>query len=79
MAKTSKWVVTSTGKRSFAAFRKDLQDAGFKIDQAMEEIGVITGNSDDAIASKLRGLEGVADVAKEGDIDIGPPDADKTW
>ena len=79
MAKTRKWVVTSSGKRSFADFRKDLQDAGFEVDQAMEEIGVITGASDEAIASKLKQLEGVADVAGESDIDIGPPGSDKTW
>lgn len=79
MAKASKWVVTSTGKRPFAAFRKDLLDAGFTVDQAMEEIGVITGNSDEAVAKKLRSLDGVADVSPDGDIDIGPPGSSKTW
>ena len=79
MSKTSKWVVTSSGKRPLAAIRKDLLDAGFKVDQAMEEIGVITGNSDEAVAKKLRQVDGVADVAADDNIDIGPPDSDKTW
>jgi len=79
MAKASRWVVTSSGKRPFAAFRKDLLDAGFSVDQAMEEIGVITGSSDEAVAKKLKAIEGVADVSRDSDVDIGPPGSDKTW
>ena len=79
MAKTSKWVVTSSGKHPIATLRKQLTDAGFKIEQAMDEIGVITGHSDEAVAEKIRGLHGVADVAPDQEIDIGPPDSDKTW
>jgi len=79
MAKSARWVITSSGNRPFADLRKDLQKAGFSIDQALEEIGVITGNSDEGVARKLKKLPGVSDVSPEDIIDIGPPRSPKTW
>lgn len=79
MAGRTNWVVTLSGRRSLAAVRKDVEAAGFSIDQALEAVGVITGNCDDATASKLRKIDGVADVSPEERIDIGPPDSPSTW
>lgn len=79
MTKSARWVITSSGKRPFADLRKDLQKAGFSIDQALEEIGVITGNSDEGVARKLKDVPGVSDVSPEDAIDIGPPGSPKTW
>ena len=79
MAGRNSWVITLSGRRPLAAVRKDVEAAGFSIDQAMEAIGVITGSCDDAIASKVRKIDGVADVSREQRIDIGPPDSPGTW
>ncbi|BAR57670.1 putative transposase [Bradyrhizobium diazoefficiens] len=53
--------------------------AGFKIDQTLEQIGVITGNSDDKAVGKARAIRGVTDVSPELQIDIGPPNSRDTW
>lgn len=79
MAGRTKWVVTLSGRRSLAAVRKDIEAAGFGIDNALEAIGVITGSCDEATASRVRRIDGVEDVAPEQRIDIGPPDSPGTW
>ena len=79
MAKKSRWVVTSAGNRPFAELRKDLEREGFQIDQALEAIGVFTGDSDDGVVQKLRKVKGVSDVSPEDRIDIGPPGSERTW
>lgn len=79
MAEKSKWVITTSGKRPVGDVKKDLVKAGLKISEELHEIGVIIGVSDEAVAKKVRALDGVADVAKEGRVDIGPPGSKKTW
>lgn len=79
MAEQKKWVVTLSGDRPLAHLRHDLAAAGFAVDHEMEEIGVVTGNCDDAAASRVRELAGVADVSGDAPIDIGPPDSPSTW
>jgi hypothetical protein len=79
MAAHKQWIVTLSGDRPAAEVRQALSEHGFEVDQALEEIGVLTGRSDDATADKARGVSGVADVAADSSIDIGPPDADPTW
>jgi hypothetical protein len=79
MTKKSRWVVTSAGNRPFAELRQDLEREGFHIDQALEAIGVFTGDSDDGVAQKLRKVKGVSDVSPEDRIDIGPPGSERTW
>lgn len=73
MAKGKKWIVTTSGNRSLKDIRKELTDAGFDVDQELEDIGVIIGTSDDA--ERLRKISGVADVSPDQEVDIGPPDA----
>ncbi len=79
MAKKQKWVVTSSGGRPLKQLSEDLAKLGFQVDNTMDEIGVIAGTADDAVAGKIRGIQGVADVSPDHDVDIGPPDSDKTW
>ena len=79
MAEQKQWVVTLSNERPAGDIRKALEAAGFEVDQVMDEIGVVTGRSDEAAAKKLRDLPGVADVAGDHAIDIGPPDSDPTW
>ena len=79
MAKTKTWIVTTSGERSARDVAKDLRAKGFAVDQVMDEIGTITGEADDAVASKVRGIQGVSDVSPDSPIDIGPPDSPTTW
>ena len=79
MAKGKTWIVTTSGERSAKEIAKDLKAKGFTVDQVMDEIGTITGAADDAVASKLRGVDGVTDVSPDTPIDIGPPDSPTTW
>ena len=79
MAKSKRWVVTTSGDRPLSDVTKDLAESGFAVGEVLDEIGCVTGAGDDKIAEKLRAIPGVADVAPEDVIDIGPPDAAVTW
>jgi len=73
------WVITTSADRPIADIAKDLSKAGFKIDQTLEQIGVITGNSDEKAVGKARAVRGVTDVSPEHEINIGPPNSRDTW
>jgi hypothetical protein len=75
----SAWVVTTSGDRAIADVAKDLSAAGFKIDQTLEQIGIITGKSADKNVGKARAVRGVADVSPDHKVDIGPPNSRETW
>lgn len=77
--KTKGWIVTTTGDRPVKDVAKDLKAAGFSVDKVLDEIGCITGEADENALPKLREVRGVADVSREGEVDIGPPDAPVTW
>ena len=79
MAKTKRWVITTSGDRSLNEIRKSVADSGFKVDQVLSEIGLITGQAADDVAKKVRNISGVADVSPEEPINIGLPDAPVTW
>ena len=79
MAKGKTWIITTSGERPAKDVAKDLKAKGFTVDQVMDEIGTITGAADDAVAAKLRGIDGVTDVSPDSPIDIGPPDSPTTW
>ena len=74
MAGQMKLVVTLTGRRSLAAICSELEAAGFKIEQTLDSIGVLTGTADQQAIGKLRDVDGVESVEQEQEIDIGPPD-----
>jgi hypothetical protein len=73
------WVVTTSAVRPMAEIAKDLSAAGFKIDQTLDAIGVITGKSDAKAVGKARAVHGVTDVSPELQVDIGPPNSRDTW
>lgn len=79
MAEQKRWVVTLSKERPLSDIRQTLAKAGFAVDQVLEEIGVVTGSSDDAAVERIRALRGVADVSKDAPIDIGPPGSPTTW
>jgi hypothetical protein len=73
MAKGKKWIVTTSGNRSLSEIKKELTKAGFGVESVLEDIGVITGTTNDA--ERLRSISGVSDVSPDQEVDIGPPDA----
>lgn len=77
--KATTWIVTASGERPIAQLATDLQKAGFEIGRVLEAVGCITGSATKATAAKLRLVRGVADVAADKPIHIGPPDSDETW
>lgn len=75
MTKGKRWIVTTTGKGSLEDVKKNLTKSGFRVDKVLDEIGVITGTSNDDDVERFRSVDGVADVSPDEDVDIGPPDA----
>jgi hypothetical protein len=73
------WVVTTSNDRPMAEIAKDLSAAGFRVEQTLEQIGVITGKSDDKAVGKARAVRGVKDVSPEIQVDVGPPNSRDTW
>ena len=76
MSRSRRWIVTLAEGASAAELRTRLDSAGFEVDQVLDEIGVVTGRGDDAVAAQVREIDGVEDVSPEGEIGIGPPDSD---
>jgi hypothetical protein len=68
-------VVTTSGDRPLQDVAKDLKKSGFKVDQVLHEIGLITGEGGEDVAVKLRKVKGVTDVSADVGADVGPPDS----
>jgi hypothetical protein len=67
-------VVTLSGKRGIHDVARDLKASGFKVDQIMDAIGVVTGSAPSTHVDKLRKVSGVQDVSAEhAPFNIGPP------
>ncbi len=79
MAKKKIWIVTTENNRPIDDIAKDLADAGLKDIQVLQEIGSITGSSEEEAVAKMRKVRGVKDVSPDISIDIGPPDSRETW
>jgi hypothetical protein len=72
--KNESLVVTLSGKRGIHDVTRDLKASGFKVDQVMDAIGVVTGSAPSSHVEKLRKVAGVQDVSAEhAPFDIGPP------
>ena len=78
MTADPEWIVTLAPDAAPAAVARALRQAGFHVEQVMDEIGCITGRASVAVADAARRVPGVADVAGSGPVDIGPPGADPT-
>ena len=79
MAESKKWVVTTSPDHTFGEVARELERAGFAIEQQLDAVGVVIGAGDDAMAERMRGIKGVTDVSPDTPIDIGPPDSPRTW
>jgi hypothetical protein len=58
-----------------AAVLKRLRAAGFKVEQSMESIGVVTGTVPDGKMASIRKITGVKSVELEQDYQLAPPDS----
>ncbi|WP_439579411.1 hypothetical protein [Elioraea sp.] len=79
MAKRKTWIVTLSGERKPAEVRSELAAAGFAVRDVLDAIGVITGEADAASVARARKIKGIADIAADTQVGIGPPESDKTW
>jgi hypothetical protein len=69
-------IVTLSGERNVRDVARDLRAAGLEVDQVLEETGIVTGTADLGTHSRLRKIQGVADVSADHPVDIGPPDSE---
>lgn len=75
MSRSGRLIVTTSGNRELADVTADLASRGFTTEQVLETTGILIGVADDDAVAELRRTPGVSDVARDEDIDIGPPDA----
>jgi hypothetical protein len=80
VVESKRWVVTTSGDRPLNDVARDIEAAGFVINEVLEAIGVITGSATECVAEAVRAIPGVADVSPETPpVDIGDPDDLTTW
>lgn len=58
------------------AVADELRSAGMDVDEALPELGTITGRAEPALMTTLQGVTGVASLEAARDVGIPPPDAD---
>lgn len=58
-------VITTSGKRPLHEIARDLEAAGFEVEQSLNEIKIITGRGAAGIEDKLRSIKGVDDVSDD--------------
>jgi hypothetical protein len=77
MAKEAKqsYVITLSSNRPLHDLVKEIESAGFDVDQVLDSINIVTGSAVPKTVQKVRGISGVEDVSSDHQIDIGPPDA----
>ena len=74
-AKKQTLIITTSGNRSTKDVARDLKDAGFDVEEVLEEINVVTGKGTAGSMDKLRSVQDVVDVSEDHPVDIGPPGA----
>ncbi len=79
MAERKTWIVTLSGERPPAEVRRDLIEAGFAVGAVLDAIGVITGEADAKAVAKARKIKGIASIAEDIEVGIGPPGSNPTW
>ena len=71
-----KYVITLAPGSNSETAANGLRAKGFAVENVMREIGIISGDADDAAVASLREVPGVADVSESGGVSIPPPDSD---
>jgi hypothetical protein len=57
------------------AVAEELRSAGLKVNQVMDDLGVVTGSIDSAEMERLSAVDGVASVERAREVGIPPPDS----
>ena len=60
----------------FATVVRNCEQAGLRVEETMDAIGVITGSIDPANLEGLKQVRGVRDVEEAGGATIAPPESD---
>lgn len=60
----------------FSDVAEDCRKAGLKVEEELEQIGVITGTIDAAKADALKKVRGVAHVEESHDYQLPPPESE---
>ena len=72
------WVVMTSLERPISEIVEALMAAGFSVVSIVEDIGRISGESDEATAKAVRNIGGVTQVYRQ-DVEAAPPDSSETW
>ena len=54
---------------------KRLRQAGFRIEQSLEAVGVVTGSVPEEKMASIREIEGVKSIELEQEYQLAPPDS----
>jgi hypothetical protein len=76
MPAKTRWIITTTGQPPLADVVPALRKAGLEVEEVMDAIGIVTGFCVAAKAAALRKVQGVSDVAADGAVNVGRPDAE---
>jgi len=60
----------------FSEVVQSCEKAGLKVEQQLQEIGVVSGSIDPACIANLSKVKGVAHVERERQFQLPPPDSD---
>lgn len=79
MPGTRQWIVTLSPDRRAGEVAADLAAIGFSVGEILEEIGCITGTAPEDVVVRVRHIAGVANVAPDLQVNLGPPESGRTW
>jgi hypothetical protein len=74
-----RWIVTLAGDETPPKVVEALRAQGFKVDQVLEAVGVITGQASTETVERLRSLPSVQAIEPDQAIQLPDPDAEVTW
>lgn len=61
-------IVTLSGSHPVADVTSSLAARGFKVEQVLQELGIVTGRAPSGLTDALRAVPGVADVGKDHEM-----------
>ena len=68
-------VVSDAALKRFGEIVRRLETAGLRVEQALEQIGIVTGSISAGNVDALKKVEGVVTVEEIGEVRIPPPDS----
>ena len=68
--------VADEHRHRFAEVVKNIKKAGMKVEQQLDNLGIVTGYIDPAKVDSLHSVKGVSNVEEERQYQLPPPDSD---